>query len=86
MDASSNTEKYDSHHFCPSWCKCCEENLNLKPKDTTHLPTYRDVYTRTSWLKHIELICDYINDDLIDQDALTNEEFHACYQFQTGSM
>ena len=23
---------YDPNHFCPSWCKCCEENLALKPK------------------------------------------------------
>ena len=24
--------KYDPNHFCPSWCKCCEENLALKNK------------------------------------------------------
>ncbi len=25
--------KYDSKHFCQSWCTCCEENLKLKPKE-----------------------------------------------------
>ena len=25
-DEFSNQE-YDPNHFCPSWCKCCEENL-----------------------------------------------------------
>ena len=23
-------KKYDPAHFCPSWCKCCEDNLKLK--------------------------------------------------------
>ena len=23
-------DKYDPNHFCPSWCKCCEDNLALK--------------------------------------------------------
>ena len=26
-------KNYDPNHFCPSWCKCCEENLALKPKE-----------------------------------------------------
>ena len=26
---------YDPKHFCQSWCKCCEENLALKPKVKT---------------------------------------------------
>ena len=26
-------KQYDPNHFCPSWCKCCEENLALKPKE-----------------------------------------------------
>lgn len=26
------SKKYDPNHFCPSWCKCCEENLALKNK------------------------------------------------------
>ena len=25
--------QYDPNHFCPSWCKCCEDNLALKPKE-----------------------------------------------------
>jgi len=25
-------KSYDPSHFCPSWCKCCEENLALKNK------------------------------------------------------
>ena len=25
-------KSYDPNHFCPSWCKCCEENLALKNK------------------------------------------------------
>ena len=24
--------KFDPSHFCPSWCDCCQANLDLKPK------------------------------------------------------
>ena len=29
------TTAYDPMHFCPSWCKCCQENLAKKEKIKT---------------------------------------------------
>ena len=32
MTKMTKITKYDSKHFCQSWCACCEANLKLKPK------------------------------------------------------
>ena len=29
--ATGSSDAYDPNHFCPSWVKCCEENLAAKP-------------------------------------------------------
>ena len=52
--------------------------------DSSQLPTYRDVYTRESWEKHIEMICECVQNGTLQQDSLNKEELKDAYKFVTG--
>ena len=39
-------EQYDDKHFCPSWNKCCEDNLKKKPPPLMHLSNSVDYASR----------------------------------------
>ena len=45
--------KYDSKHFCQSWCACCEANLKLKPKSNLETK-YDPKHFCPSWCKCCE--------------------------------
>lgn len=36
----NSINKFDETHFCPSWCKCCEENLKLRPTNDKESTCY----------------------------------------------
>ena len=98
---------YDPEHFCPSWCECCEENLQKHPAphllplaaryppeelaelnivmpDSSMLSTHRTIYTRSTWKRHVEVLMDALDMELIEQDALTGDEYDACYEAYHG--
>ena len=52
--------------------------------DSSQLPTYRDVYTRESWEKHIEMICECVQNGTLQQESLNEEEFKEAYKYATG--
>ena len=52
--------------------------------DSSQLPTYRDVYTRESWEKHIEMICECVQNGTLQQESLNEEELKDAYKFVTG--
>ena len=52
--------------------------------DSSQLPTSRDVYTRESWEKHIEMICECVQNGTLQQDSLNEEELKDAYKFVTG--
>ena len=84
-------EKYDDNHFCPSWAKCCEENLVLKDSTpvkpwTEDLPTFRQCFTRKQWKEYIQEICHHLSYSNQDSDVLTREEYTASHAFMHGKM
>ena len=84
-------EKYDDNHFCPSWAKCCEENLALKDSTLAKrwnedLPTFRNRFTRNQWKEYIEEISYHLSYSDQDSNVLTCEEYAACHAFMHGKM
>ena len=85
------TPKYDPNHFCPSWVKCCEENLALAPPKkrwVEALPTWRQVFTRTQWKDYITEICDHISNEQVtlgQAEELTTKEYADCRAFMHGN-
>ena len=79
-------EVYDDHHFCPSWNRCCEENLARKPikRWPEKLNTWREHFTRGQWNYYIAEICWKISYDGADGDALTTEEYEAAHNYMHG--
>ena len=51
---------------------------------SSQLPTYRKMYTRASWEKHIEMIFDCVQNGTLHQDSLDEEEFKEAYKYATG--
>ena len=77
---------YDDHHFCPSWNRCCEENLARKPikRWPEQLTTWREHFTRGQWNYYIGEICWKISYDGASDDVLTTEEYEAARNYMHG--
>lgn len=58
---------------------CCLAPIHTNFDHSNKLPTFRSVFTRASWQRHIELILDCVHDELLDQDNMTTEEYAAAY-------
>ena len=105
--SDDDDDDYDPEHFCPSWCECCEENLEKRPRgpaftrvaryppdelaelnivmpDSSMLSTHRTIYTRSTWKRHVEVLMDALDMELIEQDTLTGDEYDACYEAYHG--
>lgn len=85
-------EEFNPNHFCPSWVKCCEDNLALQHKHTEFrwpekLPTYKGRYkVSLAWRAYISEICHAISYEGADGDALTNYEYESAYAFMHGKL
>ena len=79
-------EVYDDHHFCPSWNRCCEENLARKPikRWPEQLNTWREHFTRGQWNYYIGEICWKISYEGASDDDLTTEEYEAARNYMHG--
>lgn len=79
-------EVYDDHHFCPSWNRCCEENLARKPikRWPEQLTTWREHFTRGQWNYYIGEICWKISYEGASDDELTTEEYAAARNYMHG--
>lgn len=99
VDEEEEKEKekeFDPNHFCPSWVKCCEDNLALQPKHTDprwpeKLPTYRARFLLSrevslAWRAYISEICHAISYEDADGDALNNYEYESAYAFMHGNL
>ena len=85
-DEFFHEEVYDDHHFCPSWNRCCEENLARKPSQRwpEKLNTWREHFTRGQWNYYIGEICWKISYEGASDDALTTEEYEAAHNYMHG--
>jgi hypothetical protein len=90
-------KEFDPNHFCPSWVKCCEDNLALQPKHTDprwpeKLPTYRARFSDSvrevslAWRAYISEICHAISYEGADGDALNNYEYESAHAFMHGNL
>jgi hypothetical protein len=95
-------KEFDPNHFCPSWVKCCEDNLALQPKHTDprwpeKLPTYRAWFSgkgrhgiggevSLAWRAYISEICHAISYEGADGDALNNYEYESAHAFMHGNL
>jgi hypothetical protein len=52
--------------------------------NSSQLSTFRSIYTRKSWEKHIEMIYDCVQNGTLHQDSLNEEEFQDAYKFASG--
>ena len=88
------SEPFDESHFCPSWNKCCEDNLAAKPQEQApkptrwpeNLATFREVFTRSQWRDYIGEICHGLSYTDADEDQLTQEEYAAAHAFMHGNL
>ena len=89
-------EEFNPNHFCPSWVKCCEDNLALQHKHTESrwpekLPTYRTRFMRCrevslAWRAYISEICYAISYEGADGDALNKYEYESAHAFMHGNL
>ena len=94
-DSANQPEPFDESHFCPSWNKCCEDNLAAKslpppPAPPTRWPenldTFREVFTRSQWRDYIGEICHGLSYTDADDEQLTQEEYAAAHAFMHGNL